>query len=106
MEQRTCSKCHITKPLNEESFGWTDKRKVSFQTECRACKKIYMSKWRLNKQLSKDPEESRIKEMYTIKDYTEEEKREALKKAYAYIHYQAYGKPITKKQFNKIEGTE
>ena len=106
MSNRTCTKCHITKPLTEEFFGWTNKHRVTLQTECRDCKKIYMTKWRLNKLLSRDPEEGRLKEMYTIKEYTEEEKRERLEKAYAYIHYQAYGKPMTTRQIKDIEGIE
>jgi hypothetical protein len=106
MEYRTCSKCYIEKPLTEEYFGWTNKKRVTLQTECRVCKKAYMDKWRLNKLLSRDPEEKRQKEMYTIKEHTEEEKQERMREAYAYIHYQAFGKSISNKKLKELEGIE
>lgn len=106
MEHRTCSKCYIEKPLTEEYFGWTNKNRVTLQTECRACKKAYLKKWQENKRLSKDPEEKRMKEMYTIKEITEEEKQQKLKEAYAYIYYQAKGRSISKRELKEIEGIE
>jgi Zn-finger nucleic acid-binding protein len=96
----------MEKPLTEEYFGWTNKKRVTLQTECRVCKKAYMDKWRLNKLLSKDPEEKRMKEMYTIKEYTEEEKQERMNEAYAYMHYQAFGKPIPAWKLKELEGIE
>ena len=106
MQYRTCSKCCIEKPLTEQFFGWTNKHRVTLQTECRVCKKAYMDKWRLNKELSKDPEEKRLKQMYTIKEYTEEEKKQRMTEAYAYLHYQAFGRPISQQQLKDLEGIE
>ena len=65
-----------------------------------------MDKWRLNKELSKDPEEKRLKQMYTIKEYTEEEKKQRMTEAYAYLHYQAFGRPISQQQLKDLEGIE
>ena len=103
MEYRACSKCYIEKPLNENYFGWTNKHKVTLQTECKVCKKAYMEKWRLNKKLSRDPEEKRVKEMYTIKEITEEEKEQKLDEAYAYIYRNAFGRSITRRQLDKLK---
>jgi hypothetical protein len=44
--------------------------------------------------------------MYTIKEYTEEEKQGRLREAYAYLHYQAFGKPIPKWKLKELEGIE
>ena len=96
----------MEKPLTEEYFGWTNKNRVTLQTECRVCKKAYMDKWRLNKLLSRDPEEKRMKEMYTIKELTTEEKQERMREAYAYIYYQAHGRAISEKKLKEIEGIE
>lgn len=106
MEYRTCSKCKITKPLNEEFFGPQQKNKARLHTECRVCKKAYMRTWQQNKRLSRDPEQKRLKDMYTIKEITEEEKQERLKQAYAHIYYEAFGRAITTERLKSIEGIE
>ena len=105
-ESRICSKCRIEKPLTLEFFGPQHKNKARLHTECRECKLKYMKKWQENKRLSKDPEANREKHMYTIKEITEEEKQQRMKEAYAYIHYQAFGRPITNKQLKDLEGIE
>ena len=106
MEYRVCSKCKIEKPLTEEFFGPQQKNKARLHTECRVCKKAYMRKWQQNKRLSRDPEEKRLKDMYTIKEITEEEKQERLKQAYAHIYYEAFGRAITTERLKSIEGIE
>jgi hypothetical protein len=100
--RRVCSKCYIEKPLTDEFFGYTNKHRVTLQTECRLCKKAYINKWILNKKLSQDPERDRMKEMYTMKEYTEEEKQERIKKAYDEIHMQAFNKPITQEELERL----
>jgi hypothetical protein len=65
-----------------------------------------MKKYQQNKRLSRDPERDRMKDMFTIKEYTEEEKQNRMREAYAYLHYQAFGKPITQKQLKDLEGIE
>ena len=106
MEYRTCSKCNIEKPLTIEYYHVAHKNKARFHTECRVCKKNYMKKWQENKRLSKDPEEKRLKDMYTIKEITKEEKQERLKQAYAHIYYEAFGRAITTERLKSIEGIE
>lgn len=106
METRVCSKCKIEKPLTVEYFGMAQKNKNRLHTECKVCKLYYMRQYQQNKKLTKDPDEKRIKEMYTMKEVSQEEKEESLRRAYAHIHYQAFGKPISKKQLKEIEGIE
>ena len=106
MQYRTCSKCKIEKPLTEEFFGPQQKNKARLHTECRVCKKKYMDKWQENKRAEQEVDRKRDKHMYTIKEYTEEEKKERLMEAYAYMHYQAFGRPITKKILKELEGIE
>ena len=106
MEYRTCSNCKITKPLTDEFFGPQQKNKARLHTECRQCKYEYMKKYQQNKRLSRDPEANRMKDMYTIKEITKEEKQNRIREAYAYLHYQAFGKPITQKQLKDLEGIE
>ena len=65
-----------------------------------------MKKYQQNKRLSRDPETNRMKDMYTIKEITKEEKQNRIREAYAYLHYQAFGKPITQKQLKDLEGIE
>ena len=106
MQYRTCSKCKIEKPLTEEFFGPQQKNKARLHTECRVCKKKYMDKWQADRRAEQEVDKKRDKHMYTIKEYTEEEKKERLMEAYAYMHYQAFGRPITKKILKELEGIE
>ena len=96
----------MDKPLTEEFFGPQQKNKARLHTECRVCKKKYMTQWQANKRAEQEVDRKRDKHMYTIKEYTEEEKQERLREAYAYLHYQAFGRPITKGQLKEIEGIE
>lgn len=106
MEYRTCSKCKIEKPLTLEFFGPQQKNKARMHTECRLCKLAYMRNYQANKQAEKEVDRKREKHLYTIKEYTEEEKQERLKKAYAYLYFHAFGRSITKRQLKEIEGIE
>ena len=106
MEYRTCTKCKIEKPLTLEYYKASRKSKSNFSTACRECMKNYMAKWQENKRLSRDPEEKRLKEMYKTKEITEEEKRQKMRKAYAYIHYEAFGRAVSEKQLKELEGIE
>ena len=105
-ESRVCSKCMIEKPLTTEFFGPQQKNKARLHTECRECKKKYMRQWQENKRLSKDPEEKRLKELYTIKEITKEEQQQKLKNAYAHIYFEAFGRAITTEKLKSIEGIE
>jgi hypothetical protein len=96
----------MDKPLTEEFFGPQQKNKARLHTECRVCKKKYMTQWQANKRAEQEVDRKRDKHMYTIKEYTEEEKQERLREAYAYLHYQAFGKPIPKWKLKEIEGIE
>jgi len=106
MEYRTCSNCKITKPLTDEFFATQQKNKARMHTECRICKKSYMRKWQANKRAEQEVDKKRDKHMYTIKEYTEEEKQQRLTEAYAYMYYQAFGKPIPAWKLKEIEGIE
>ena len=106
MQYRTCSKCKIDKPLTEEFFGPQQKNNAILHTECRVCKKKYMDKWQADRRSEQEVDRKRDKHMYTIKEYTEEEKKERLMEAYAYMHYQAFGRPITKQKLKELEGIE
>lgn len=105
-ESRVCSKCKIEKPLTEEFFGPQPKNKARLHTECRECKLKYMKQWQANKRAEQEVDKKRDKHMYTIKELTIEEKKQRMHEAYAYIHYQAFGKPITNKVLKEIEGIE
>jgi len=105
-ESRVCSKCKIEKPLTHDFFGPQQKNKARLHTECRQCKKEYMKKYQENKRLSRDPERDRMKEMYTIKEISTEEKQRLMKEAYAHIYYQAFDRPITDRQLKDLEGIE
>ena len=96
----------MDKPLTEEFFGLQQKNKDRLHTECRVCKKKYMDKWQADRRAEQEVDRKRDKHMYTIKEYTQEEKQERLREAYAYLHYQAFGRPITKKILKEIEGIE
>jgi hypothetical protein len=65
-----------------------------------------MRNYQANKQAEKEVDRKREKHLYTIKEYTEEEKQERLKKAYAYLYFHAFGRSITKRQLKEIEGIE
>ena len=106
MEYRVCSKCHMQKPLTLEFYGMAQKNKNRMHTECKECKLKYMKQWQTNKRLSKDPETKREKHMYTIKEYTQEEKQQRMREAYAYIYYESHGRAISEKQLKEIEGIE
>jgi hypothetical protein len=106
MEYRTCSKCKIEKPLTDEFFGPQQKNKAKLHTECRVCKKAYMNKWQQNRTAKQEVDRKRDKHMYTIKEYTKEDKQQRVREAYAYLHYQAFGRPISAKQLKDLEGIE
>ena len=110
METRVCSKCKIEKPLTLEYFGIaqrnTERNKNRMHTECRVCKLYYMRTYQQNKKLIKDPDEKRIKEMYTIKEVSQKEKSEAVGRAYAHIYYQAFDEPISTEELKRLEGIE
>ena len=106
MQYRTCSKCKIDKPLTDEFFGPQQKNKARLHTECRVCKKSYMRKWQQNKRAEQEVDQKRDKHMYTIKEHTEEEKKQRMAEAYAYMHYQAFGKPIPAWKLKELEGIE
>jgi hypothetical protein len=105
-ESRVCSRCKIEKPLTDEFFGPQQKNKARLHTECRVCKKAYMKKWQANKRAEQDVDGKRDKHMYTIKELTAEEKQERMNEAYAYIYYQAHGRPISKQKLKELEGIE
>jgi hypothetical protein len=65
-----------------------------------------MTKWQQNKRAEQEVDAKRDKHMYTIKEQTIEQKQERMHEAYAYIHYQAFGRPISKRQLKEIEGIE
>ena len=96
----------MSKPLTIEFFGPQQKNKSRLHTECRDCKLKYMKKWQADKRAEQEVDRKREKHLYTIKEYTEEEKQERLKKAYAYLYFHAFGRSITKQQLKEIEGIE
>ena len=106
MEYRVCSKCKMEKPLTLEFFGPQQKNKARMHTECRLCKLAYMRKWQADRTAELEVDRKREKHLYTIKEYTEEEKQERLKKAYAYLYFQAFGRSISARQLKEIEGIE
>jgi hypothetical protein len=65
-----------------------------------------MKKWQADKRAEQEVDRKREKHLYTIKEYTEEEKQQRMKEAYAYMYYQAFGRPITKRELKEIEGIE
>jgi len=106
METRVCSKCKIEKPLTVEYFGMAQKNKNRLHTECRVCKLYYMRQYQQNKKLTKDPDEKRMKEIYIMKEISQEEKAESIQRAYAHIYYQAFDKPISTEELKGLEGIE
>lgn len=105
-EYRVCSKCKIEKPLTTEFFGPQQKNQARLHTECRDCKLKYMRQWQADRRAEQEVDRKRDKHMYTIKEYTEEEKQQRMREAYAYIYYQAKGRPISKTELKEIEGIE
>ena len=89
-----------------EFYHVAHKNKARFHTECRVCKKNYMKKWQQNKRAEQEVDQKRDKHMYTIKEVTEEEKKQRMAEAYAYMHYQAFGKPIPAWKLKELEGIE
>lgn len=106
MQSRVCSKCKVEKPLTEEFFATQHKNKSRLNTECRECKIKYMRQWQANKRAEQEVDKNREKYMYTIKEYTKEEKQQRMKEAYAYLYYQAFGRPITEDILKELEGIE
>ena len=96
----------MSKPLTIEFFGPQQKNKSRLHTECRDCKIKYMRQWQQNKRAEQEVDRKREKHLYTIKEYTEEEKQQRMKEAYTYMYYQAFGRPITKRELKEIEGIE
>lgn len=102
MEYRVCSKCYVEKPLTDEFFGPQQRNWSKLHTECRACKKAYIKQWQANKRAEQEVDRKRNKHMYTIKELTEEEKRERLIKAYAFIYNEAYDSYLTIEEIEKL----
>jgi hypothetical protein len=96
----------MNKPLSLEFYGVAQKNKGRMHTECKECKLKYMKKWQANRKAEQEIDKKRDKYMYTIKEYTEEEKQQRMKEAYAYMHYQAFGKPIPGWKLKELEGIE
>ena len=96
----------MEKPLTLEFYGMAQKNKNRMHTECKECKLKYMKQWQANKRAEQEVDQKRDKHMYTIKEHTEEEKKQRMAEAYAYLHYQAFGKPIPKWKLKEIEGIE
>jgi len=96
----------MEKPLTLEFYGMAQKNKSRMHTECKECKLKYMKQWQQNKRAEQEVDRKRDKHMYTIKEYTEEEKQQRMREAYAYLHYQAFGRPISQKQLKDLEGIE
>ena len=96
----------MQKPLTLEFYGMAQKNKDRLHTECKECKLKYMKQWQQNKRADQEVDKKRDKHMYTIKEYTEEEKKQRMKEAYAYMHYQAFGKPIPAWKLKELEGIE
>jgi hypothetical protein len=65
-----------------------------------------MRKWQQNKRAEQEVDKKRDKHMYTIKEVTPEEKQQRMNEAYAYIHYQAFGRPISNQKLKELEGIE
>ena len=65
-----------------------------------------MKKYQENKRLSRDPERDRMKELYTIKEISKADQQRLMNEAYAYIYYQAFGRPISDSQLKDLEGIE
>ena len=65
-----------------------------------------MRKWQQNKRAEQEIDGKREKHMYTIKEHTKEEKKQRMAEAYAYMHYQAFGKPIPAWKLKELEGIE
>jgi hypothetical protein len=65
-----------------------------------------MNKWQQNRTAKQEVDRKRDKHMYTIKEYTKEDKQQRVREAYAYLHYQAFGRPISAKQLKDLEGIE
>jgi hypothetical protein len=65
-----------------------------------------MRKWQKNRTAKQEVDRKREKHLYTIKEYTEEEKQQRMREAYAYLHYQAFGKPIPRWKLKELEGIE
>lgn len=106
MEYRTCSNCKINKPLSLEFYGVAQKNKGRMHTECKECKLKYMKKWQANRKAEQEIDKKRDKHMYTIKEITAEDKKQRMREAYAYLHYQAFDRPISQKQLKDLEGIE
>jgi hypothetical protein len=96
----------MEKPLTLEFYGMAQKNKDRLHTECKECKLKYMKQWQANKRAEQEVDRKRDKHMYTIKEYTEEEKQQRMREAYAYMHYQAFGKPIPAWKLKELEGIE
>lgn len=96
----------MKKPLTLEFYGVAQKNKNRMHTECKECKLKYMKKWQANRKAEQEIDKKRDKHMYTIKEVTAEEKKQRMAEAYAYMHYQAFGRPISQKQLKELEGIE
>jgi len=96
----------MNKPLSLEFYGVAQKNKGRMHTECKECKLKYMKKWQANRKAEQEIDKKRDKHMYTIKEYTEEDKKQRMQEAYAYMYYQAFGRPITKQVLKELEGIE
>jgi hypothetical protein len=65
-----------------------------------------MKKWQADRRAEQEVDKKRDKHMYTIKEVTPEEKQQRMNEAYAYIHYQAFGRPISNQKLKELEGIE
>ena len=65
-----------------------------------------MKQWQANKRAEQEVDQKRDKHMYTIKEYTEEEKQQRMNEAYAYMYYQAFGRAISDDKLKELEGIE
>lgn len=90
MDKRICIKCNIEYPLQDLYFALAHGSNTRRLTTCRECRKEYDRQYRLAKK-----EEVVGDNMYTIKEEPIEAQKHRMRKAFNYIHLQAFGEAMT-----------
>lgn len=102
MESRSCSTCHVRKPLTIEYFAKGKDQRGGLRTQCRECQQEYYREWYRKHKAGEPTDTTRSKDLYTIKEVSSSEKRRRLIQGYSNLYYIVFNKNITRDEVEKI----
>lgn len=100
MGYQECKKCGETFPKTNEFFTWDNKTQGVLKKICRDCfHKIAKGYREKHKWKTRDKMENAL---FDIVETPEQEKAKLLYRAIAQIHFNAFDKPLSKEEYEKL----